>query len=332
MIEPIVDVSKWQGEIDADKMLAGGTLGMYIKAGGTDKSNGSSYTDGRFRQNAEKFAARIPVGYYYFFYPHFSGVKQALYFAQLYRSVPWNLPPALDLEDNPNNVVPAVFQREVKAFIDTIQQELNVETVIYTRASFWNANIGNPAWAGGLKLWVARYGATLTHPWEDNPAKLRPLPWTDWWIWQYTADENRRGREFGAESHALDINRVNMTHEAFMAFANWGGAAVTDSPVTTETAEEVEMTPAAVDSSMGAAGSEYPFLAFLRAGFRAIRVRSRPASNENNTVGVLKQGYNFTVHKEHAVGDDLWWLVELPDGTAGWAAKRFQAVTFLEKV
>lgn len=61
MIEPIIDVSKWQREINASKMLGAGTLGMYIKAGGTDKYNGASYTDRRFRENAGKFSSRVPV-------------------------------------------------------------------------------------------------------------------------------------------------------------------------------------------------------------------------------------------------------------------------------
>ncbi len=335
MIEPIIDISKWQGNVNAGTMLAAGVGGIYVKAGGTDKNNGSSYTDWRFRENADKFAGRIPIGYYYFFYPHFDGAKQARYFVQLYKSVTWNLPPAIDLEDNPLNVNQIVFQREVKAFIDTIQQELNVETIIYTRGLFWNANLGNPAWAGQYKIWLARYGQGLTHPWDNNPAsKLRPLPWTDWWMWQYSADENRRGDEFGVESHAIDINRVNMTQEEFDGFVRPSDSVAAALPPPEPTVTEPATTGAAggtVPPGAGFGDGRFPFQGFLREGFASLRIRSRPSVRENNAVGALKPGYTFTVYRENQLGDDLWWLVELPDGTVGWAAKRYQAVTFLEQ-
>ena len=96
MIEPIIDVSKWQSDINAQKMLAAGTIAMYIKAGGIDKYNGANYTDWRFRENTEKFSTKLPCGYYYFFYPHFDGVKQAKFFCKLLQSAKWNLPPAVD--------------------------------------------------------------------------------------------------------------------------------------------------------------------------------------------------------------------------------------------
>jgi GH25 family lysozyme M1 (1,4-beta-N-acetylmuramidase) len=320
MIEPVVDVSKWQGEIDAKKMIAAGTLGIYMKAGGVDKNNGSSYTDSRFRENASKFGDLLPCGFYYFFYPHFSGADQAEYFCNLLKSVKWNLPPAIDVESNPNNVSQGKTQKEIRAFLDKIEEELNVKGVVYTRASFWNPNVGSPKWGTDYKLWIARYGEGLKHPWDNkDTSSLRPKPWTDYWLWQYSADKNRRGKEFGASSKDIDVNRVNMTREEFFKFANWedqGEKEKEGGPVDVTPPPDVKV--------------EYPHKGFLRRGYSQVNVRSTPTTSQDNVVGSIRRGYEFTVYKEHKVEDDLWWLVEMPNGTVGWGARRYNGISYLE--
>ncbi|MEA3351244.1 MAG: GH25 family lysozyme [Chloroflexota bacterium] len=337
MIEPIIDVSKWQGEIDAKKMLDAGTLAMYIKAGGTDKYNGASYTDRRFRENAEKFSQRVPCGYYYFFYPHFDGAKQAKYFCQLLKSVKWNLPPAIDVERNPHNVSKARFQKEIKEFVDVVENELNIKSVIYTRGWFWNDNVGSPAWAKDYKLWIARYGEYLSHPWNNAHSQLQPRPWTDFWLWQYSADKNKQGHKFGGASSGIDKNKVNMTLDELYAFANWGEQEQPDTEeAPTPDNEEAPDPDHHEDEGNGEekpeepAASSHTHKGFLRRGYTALRLRSRPTTHQSNTVGSIKRGYNFTVHKEIQIGDDLWWLIELPDKTVGWGARRYQSINFLE--
>jgi len=337
MFEPLVDVSKWQSDINVAKMLGAGTKAMYIRAGGTDRNNGASYTDRRFRENAEKFSERIPVGYYYFFYPHFDGIKQAKYFCNLLKSVKWNLPPAIDVEANPKNASKSRCQTEIKEFLDTVEAELGVKGVIYTRATFWNPNVGAPAWATDYKLWIAIYSNTLSHPWDNNPNSIyRPRPWTDWWLWQYSADKNGRGPEFGVATRGIDINRVNMEEEEFLKFAKWGTGAVDDggpvevTPPPEDEVEDVVDEPEVTEPVVEEPKPKYPFKGFLRRGYTALRLRSRPTTHEKNAVGAIKRGYSFSVYKEHQLGDDIWWLIELPDGTVGWGARRYNGISYLE--
>jgi GH25 family lysozyme M1 (1,4-beta-N-acetylmuramidase) len=333
MFSPIVDVSTWQKDINVSKMLAAGIKAMYIKAGGTDKNNGASYTDWRFRENAQKFSELVPCGYYYFFYPHFDGVKQANYFCNLLNSVKWNLPPAIDIEQNPQNVSQGQFQTQAKKFLDTVEGRLNLKCVIYTRAMFWNASVGSPAWASQYKLWIARYGEELEHPWDNNPnSKLRPRPWTDYWLWQYCADKNGRGEEFGVATSGIDINKVNMSEDKFYTFAKWDkDAHEIVIPVEKEEEKEKEEVVKEETSTVYGAVINYPHKGFLRSGYNALRLRSTPTtSDENNVVGQVGQGYTFMVYKEVQFGDDVWWLVELPNGKVGWGARRIQGITFLE--
>ena len=331
MFGHIVDVSRWQGDINVSKMLKSGTKALYIKAGGTDKNNGASYTDGRFRENAQKFSEIVPCGYYYFFYPHFDGAKQANYFCNLLKSVKWNLPPAIDIESNPQNVGWGHFQHQIKKFLDTVQSQLNQKCVIYTRAMFWNANVGKPAWASDYKLWLARYGEDLQHPWNNNPnSNLRPRPWTDYWLWQYSADKNGLGKEFGVDTFGIDINRVNMTEEEFYTFAKWEKDGQ-DIEVPVEDVEEEIPEVEEEEELVHGTVITFPHKGFLRSGYNALRLRSMPTtSSAGNIVGQIGQGYTFTVYKEEEFGDDLWWLVELPNNKVGWGARRLQGVTFLE--
>jgi len=57
-----------------------------------------------------------------------------------------------------------------------------------------------------------------------------------------------------------------------------------------------------------------PHKGFRSAGYSALRLRYTPtiATNED-VIGMIGSEYTFTVHKEYQIGDDLWWLVELPN-------------------
>ena len=225
MIEPIVDVSKWQKDIDKEKMLGAGTLGMYIRAG---SMNVSPYTDYRFVENTEKFNGEIPCGYYWYFRPEFSSSVQAAYFVNLMRSVRVDLPPVVDVESNFKNLSMGTIQENLRLFITLVDDLMGRQSVIYTRGGFWNQHVGNPAWASKYRLWIAMYSETAKHPWTGFPGYYHPKTWNDFWLWQYSADKNGRGEEFGVATSGIDINRYNGTLEEFHKDANWNQTTVTD--------------------------------------------------------------------------------------------------------
>jgi hypothetical protein len=58
-------------------------------------------------------------------------------------------------------------------------------------------------------LWCARYKPSLTSPWSDG--RFKCYPWANdfnegWEYWQYLADGNGLGDEYGAESDDIDLN------------------------------------------------------------------------------------------------------------------------------
>ena len=217
-----IDVSKWQGQMDWSKAARSGARFAFIRAGSADGRTGVNYPDFQFQRNAaEAPKANILTGAYWFFRPQFDVNRQAEYFCNLLVGKDLQLPPVLDVEIG--GYSKTVMARRVRACLEAIKVITGKTPIVYTRATIWNPSIGLQSWAKDYPLWVARY-TMLKHPWADDPAKLQPLGWTDWTFWQWSADENRRGQEFGSPavngSKAIDIDYFNGDEAALLKFAN----------------------------------------------------------------------------------------------------------------
>lgn len=78
--------------------------------------------------------------------------------------------------------------------------------LIYTNRYYWNRYYSTrPGWGDDWGLWVANYQAK---------APAIPVGWTDYVIWQFSADGNRLGPFYGAKSAACD---VDIAREQFVA-------------------------------------------------------------------------------------------------------------------
>ena len=70
--------------------------------------------------------------------------------------------------------------------------------LIYTNKYYWERYYSTrPGWGDDWALWVANYG-------RSKPAM--PIGWTDYAIWQYSADGNKLGPYYGGQSTAMDLN------------------------------------------------------------------------------------------------------------------------------
>ena len=101
-MKDIIDVSRYQGTIDWDK-LAGKIGGAMLKTVSTNKSFGGIYIDPQFERNyAACKRLGIPVGVYYYTYAQDAATVQAelgkLHEALTGKSL--ELPVAVDVEDN----------------------------------------------------------------------------------------------------------------------------------------------------------------------------------------------------------------------------------------
>ena len=89
-----VDLSEYQAEVDMEALAGQNIQFIYMKA-----TEGSSYSDSRFRQNWENAeAAGIPAGAYHFFSFDSPGKQQAVNYVNTVGDLKGKLIPAVDVE------------------------------------------------------------------------------------------------------------------------------------------------------------------------------------------------------------------------------------------
>lgn len=198
---PGIDVSHWQGTVDWNTVSAEGIEFAFIKA-----TEGGDYTDPRFAANwAGARRAGVVRGAYHFFRPQTDAMAQAAHFLRTVQLAPGDLPPVLDVEVTDGRSADVVAAG-VRTWLREVERATGRRPVIYTRASFWTAQMG--AQLGDYPLWVAHYGAA-----EPNI----PSGWSGWTFWQHSD----AGRVAGI-SGDVDLNWFNGGRDELDAFASSG--------------------------------------------------------------------------------------------------------------
>lgn len=200
-----IDVSQYQGNMRWDTAIAAGARFVFARA-----SIGSE-VDEQFERNARILANKdIHFGFYFPHVPDLPWLEQAEVFCDLVEGVPWDLPPVIDVE----------LDGDHSRLADTVlyvNLRLKVPPAIYTTGLFWNTYVGDVHWAPLLPLWIALWNDEWEHPWQNELYK--PVSWDDWRFWQWSADGNGRGREFGARSEDIPLDRFNGDKAALDRFA-----------------------------------------------------------------------------------------------------------------
>jgi lysozyme len=152
-----IDVSHHQGNINWSKLKQGKNgeppiTFVYIKA-----TEGSSHSDKRFETNWKEAKRHGFIrGAYHYFSTESPGDKQARLFISRVKLEPGDLPPVVDVEDEPKNA--AAYREELKKFVTALEQHYGVKPVIYTYKKFHERHINN-AHFKDYPLWIARYNA-----------------------------------------------------------------------------------------------------------------------------------------------------------------------------
>jgi len=135
---------------------------------------------------------------------------------------------AVDFEKTHNQHHDGGFSRMCKTMIDTFIDRYNKPVLLYTGPSIimeWMLPFGEN-WYQTYDLWIAQYpyneavygpqSALLDVP---RQAERSWNPWlpagsTNWKIWQYSADGNKRAAEFGATGNSnIDLDVFNGTSQ-----------------------------------------------------------------------------------------------------------------------
>ena len=183
MPRTILDVSKWQGNVDWDKVKASGLIsGVMIRAMGNSKDGSPSapYIDPYFARNyAECTRLGIPVGVYGYFKAvnKVEADKELALFKKALGGRTFQLPVAVDIEDVAQKALGKSALTDLVAYCLSTVEGWGVYAMLYTGLYFGQTYM----YMGGAALkaydvWLAAYRS------------VKPMPGWSFGMWQYTKD------------------------------------------------------------------------------------------------------------------------------------------------
>ena len=158
MSKTIMDVSRWQGRIDWDKVKASGKVdGVMLRVLGS--KSGKPYVDPQFERNYAECTARgIPVGGYY--YTCAATAQQTAAELTALRTAlegkTFQLPIAIDVEDAKlKSMTPKELSALVKLYAAEIER-WGLYAMVYTYTNFADTALDMSA-LSAYDLWIADY-------------------------------------------------------------------------------------------------------------------------------------------------------------------------------
>lgn len=197
-----VDISRWQGNINWQKLNSQGANFVYIKA-----TDGGDHIDPMFRTNWKKAnEAGLRRGAYHFFYWCRGGAEQADWFIRNVPKANNALPPVIDVEWNHTSSCKsrpskATVLKKMKAFMDKLEAHYGQRPIIYSAPDFYEDNLQN-AFAD-YPFWLRSVAA---HPTKTYPGR-------NWVFWQYSGT----GLSKGVSGH-IDLNVFNGSEKAWLGW------------------------------------------------------------------------------------------------------------------
>ena len=189
---PIMDVSRWQGNIDWDKVKASGLVsGVMLKTVSTNrklsKRKDGLYIDPTFERNyAECKRLGIPVGVYYYTYATDKDMAEAelALLKTALTGKTFELPISVDVEDNKIKKLSTQALTDLASYALATIEQWGFYAMLYVGLNFAQTEL----YMGGAALhkydvWLAKY------PKDKSKTKPEDKPKTDFsfGMWQYTS-------------------------------------------------------------------------------------------------------------------------------------------------
>lgn len=172
-----IDVSKYQSMIAWEEVKAMKVKNIQLGFVFIKATEGIGNTDPLFKRNWKKTKENdIIRGAYHFFIGSKDGRMQAENFIDKVELEPGDMPPVLDAEQL-NGASTELLKKEMKKWLDIVENHYGVKPIIYTNVDFYNRNLGSEF--DRYPLWVAHYYQT------EQPRIKR-----GWVFWQHS-DEGR---------------------------------------------------------------------------------------------------------------------------------------------
>lgn len=183
-----IDISRYQGTVDFDKLAGDGIEIVYMRAG-----EGDDYTDPYYERNYQQAReAGLKSGAYLYVTAGTveEGKQQAEFFAGLLQGKEFACRPVMDFEDL-RGLNRQTANAIALAFLQTLEAETGVTPAIYTGA--YKVEVVWDTALAAYPLWIAEYGV-------DEPETTGA--WKEWSGFQYTD----KGQVDGIEGD-VDLDR-----------------------------------------------------------------------------------------------------------------------------
>ena len=190
-----IDVSRWNEEINWNKVKDAGVKYAIIRAGYRGSQTGALVEDWYFKKNVEgATAAGIPVGLYFFTQAtnEVEAVEEASMVISLCKDYNITYPIFIDTEGaggegRADELDPKIRTAVCQAFCETIRSS-GYETGIYASKNWLTNNIDTSVLSDDIYIWLAEYTDATTYDGKYH-------------MWQYTSS----GRVLGIEGR-VDLN------------------------------------------------------------------------------------------------------------------------------
>jgi GH25 family lysozyme M1 (1,4-beta-N-acetylmuramidase) len=192
----VIDISQWNDSVTTTTddinfpLLKTQVDAVYIRAFGNNATG--QYVDfqaNNYAKSAQK--VNLLYGFYYYYLPKLdpeAAKAEAQAYYAFVKNYAYSCMPALDVEENPNNLTKSELAASVKAFADEFKRLSGFDIMIYSYPYFMMQNFdASDNWIA-YHLWLAHYGVSA--PMEGISSTWMPSSkwcWERWDMWQYSS-------------------------------------------------------------------------------------------------------------------------------------------------
>lgn len=230
-----IDISKWQ--VSFDPTVNPDDIHFVVMRAGY-----GIFPDPIFDKLHDSIQPIEVRGIYHYFRSEWDWKSQADFFLTLVENKGFHFY-ALDIETG-DNVRSRTFAQGAEQWLKYVAEKSGKPVILYTNPAVYNG------WLKPYGNWMTQYPLWLAQYWLQPDRNKKPgLPTgvTDWKIWQYSADGNFKGKEYGVGSRHIDLDVFNGTVEELHQWVGLDTAAVTTPAATPPTEEETVAVSGEID-------------------------------------------------------------------------------------
>ncbi len=194
-----IDVSRWQGDIDWQRVREAGTQFAFIKA-----TEGGDHLDPKFHENWQGAKrAGVPRGAYHFVYWCRPAHEQAMWFLLNVPADADALPPVLDVEWNghsrscPHKIPRDQALAKIRTMLAAMEAHTGKRPIIYTDIPFHRDVLEGEL--PGYHFWLRSVAAEPEARYENRP----------WMFWQFTTTGRVPGIKGDVDRNAFAGSRAD---------------------------------------------------------------------------------------------------------------------------